>query len=241
MKNILLLALAVTFTGVFSVRAQTVDEIVNKHIAAMGGKAKLAAIKATASEGTMEVQGVALPFKATIINKRGMRVEFEALGTHNIQVATTTGGWNLLGVQMQTEPTDVGTDDIKELGPELDLEGELVNAKEKGHTLELIGKEKDDSAEVYKIKLTRKDGKMANYFLDTKSYYIVKKTVQIGGVESINSLSDFRKTDDGYTYPALLQTQPAGVTMRIAKMTFNPPVDEKIFEKPVKAAAKPAE
>ncbi|MBO9153423.1 hypothetical protein ACFOTA_14475 [Chitinophaga sp. GCM10012297] len=235
MKNLLMLTLAITLTGAaVNTQAQTVDEIVGKHIEAMGGKEKLANLKATTTEGTMEAQGMELPFKATIINKRGMRIEFEVNGTQNIQVATTTGGWNLLGIQQQTEPTDVSADDLKDLAPEIDIEGELVNAKEKGNTLELIGKESEDSAEVYKIKLTRKDGNVANYFLDTKSYLIAKRTVNVGGQEIVNVLGDYKKADDGYTFASVVETLPAGVKLKIAKVTYNPPVDEKIFEKPVK-------
>ncbi len=170
MKKMLLLALAVTLTGALGVHAQTADEIVSKHVAAMGGKAKLAAIKAATTEGTMDVQGMSFPFKTTIINKRGMRVEFEAMGTKNIQVFTTTGGWNLLGVRMQTEPTDISPDDLKEISSKIDLEGELVNAKAKGHTIALVGKETENNVEMYKIKLTRKDGTDADYFLDAKNY-----------------------------------------------------------------------
>ncbi|RPD39061.1 outer membrane lipoprotein-sorting protein [Chitinophaga barathri] len=236
MKNFLMLTLAVTLTGTaVSTKAQTVDEIVEKHITAMGGKDKLAAIKSTTTEGTMEVQGMEFPFKATIINKRGMRIEFEAMGTKNVQVATTTGGWNLLGVQQQTEPVDVPAESLKEIGPDLDIEGELVNAKEKGHTLELIGKEPiDGGAELYKIKLTRKDGNVANYFIDTKTYYITKRSANMGGEEAINSLLDYKKTDDGYAYATVVETQPTGVKVKVNKITFNPPVDEKIFDKPAK-------
>lgn len=235
MKNYLMLTLAaaLTITAV-STKAQTVDEIVSKHITAMGGKEKLDALKSSVTEGTMEVQGMEFPFKATIINKRGMRIEFEAMGTKNIQVATTTGGWNLLGVQQQTEPVDVPAESLKEIGPDLDIEGELVNAKEKGHTLELIGKETANGAEMYKIQLTRKDGNVANYFIDVQNFYITKRSVQVGGEEAINTLLEYKKTDDGYAYASIVETQPTGVKLKVTKILFNPPVDEKVFEKPAK-------
>ncbi len=57
-----------------------------------------------------------------------------------------------------------------------------------------------------------------------------------GGEKVVSALSDFRKTDDGYPYASVLQTEPTGVKMTISKMTINPPVDEKIFEKPAKTA-----
>lgn len=235
MKHYLMLTLAAALTtAAVGTKAQTVDEIVSKHITAMGGKDKLGALKSSVTEGTMEVQGMEFPFKATIINKRGMRIEFDAMGTKNIQVATTTGGWNLLGVQQQTEPVDVPAESLKEIGPDLDIEGELVNAKEKGHTLELVGKETADGAELYKIQLTRKDGNVANYFIDTKSYYITRRSVQMGGQEAINTLLEYKKTDDGYAYASVVETQPTGVKLKVTKMLFNSPVDEKIFEKPVK-------
>ncbi len=239
MKQLRMLALSLALVGAaVSVKAQTLDEVVSKHISALGGADKLKSLKSQVMEGKMHLQGMELPFKSIIIQNKGMRVEFEVMGTKNIQVATTTGGWNFLPVQQQTEPVDANPDDIKDISQEVDLAGELFDYKTKGSTAELIGKETIEGQELYKIKLTRKDASVSSYYLDAKTYYIAKrvspKTIQGQEVEITENLTDYKKTSDGFVYASQVEQQPMGIKMSFEKVQYNGPVDEKVFEKPAK-------
>ncbi|WP_109694732.1 LolA family protein [Chitinophaga deserti] len=237
MKRFLGLAITIALSGAaISSQAQTADEIIAKHQAAMGGDAKLKSLKSLYSEGTMSVQGMDFPFKITVLSNTAMRVEFEAMGTTNIQVATPTGGWFLLPVQQQTEPVDANPDDMKDIGSELDLEGELVDAKAKGHTVELVGKDASDGPEQYKFKLTRKNGSVAHYFIDPATFFITKR-VTTGNVQGqemtlVTKLSDYKKTSDGYSYAAKIEQSPMETVVVLTKVTANPPVPDSTFQKP---------
>lgn len=239
MKRILGLTFAIAISGAaLQVQAQTADELIGKHQAAMGGEAKLKALKTMTSEGNLAVQGMEFPFKVSVINNAGMRMEFEAMGTKNVQVATPTGGWFFLPVQQQTEPVDANPDDMKDIGSELDLEGEIIDAKAKGHTVELVGKETVDGKELFKLKLTRKNGSVAYYFLDPATYYIVRKEstskVQGQDMEIVTTMSEWKKTDDGYVYASVIEQQPMQTKVVVSKMVMNPAIDASIFEKPAK-------
>lgn len=243
MKRILGLTIAIALSGAaLNVQAQTADEVISKHQAAMGGEAKLKSIKSMISEGQLQVQGMEFPFKVSVISNTGMRVEFEAMGTKNIQVATPTGGWFLLPVQQQTEPVDASAEDMKDVGSELDLEGELVNAKAKGHTVELVGKDNTDGKETFKLKLTRKNGSVAYYFIDPATYYITKRqsTASMQGqqMEIVTKMSEFKKTDDGYVYASVIEQAPMETKVVISKVELNPEITASILEKPAKTPAK---
>lgn len=68
----------------------------------------------------------------------------------------TTKGWNFLPFQGQATPAELTADQVKASQSQLDIQGPLLNYKEKGSQVELAGQEKVDGKDAYKIKLTNK-------------------------------------------------------------------------------------
>ncbi|MRG48718.1 hypothetical protein GFS24_26640 [Chitinophaga sp. SYP-B3965] len=238
MKHLRMLTLSMLLVGaaVGTTKAQTLDEVVSKYITAMGGEAKLKALNSQIAEGSMSIQGMDFPLKVINLNKKAMRIEFEAMGTKNVQVITEKGGWMFLPVQQQTAPVDSDPADLADSQRDLDLTGELVDYKAKGHTAELIGKETIEGKELYKIKLTRKDASISNYFVDPATWYVAKRTsmksIQGQEIEIVENFSDFKKSAGGYVYPAMTEQLPMGMKISYTKVETNPAIDEKTFEKP---------
>ena len=73
--------------------AQNVNEIVNKHIEAIGGKDKIENMKSLYTEGVMSVMGNEAPMKITILNGKGFKSEVEFNGQKIVQTITDKGGW----------------------------------------------------------------------------------------------------------------------------------------------------
>ena len=237
MKQFRMLTLSMLLVGAaVGAKAQTLDEVVNKHITAMGGETKLKALNSQIAEGSMSIQGMDFPLKVINLNQKAMRIEFEAMGTKNVQVITAKGGWMFLPVQQQQAPVDSDPADLADAQRDLDLTGELVDYKTKGHTAELIGKETIDGKELYKIKLTRKDASISNYFVDPANWYVTKRTtaksIQGQEIEIVENFSDFKKSGNGYVYAAAVEQLPMGMKINYTKVDINTPVDEKVFEKP---------
>lgn len=92
MKN--LLAIIVLLIGIVTVKAQTADEIINKHIEAMGGKEKLNSIKSIYMEGTSVMQnGAEISQKTWKVNAQLLRMEISSAMFNNISVVTDKAGW----------------------------------------------------------------------------------------------------------------------------------------------------
>lgn len=185
-------------------QAQTVDEIQQKYIDALGGKAKLATLKNTYQEADMEVMGMTMLTKMWIIYGTAMRQEVEVQGQKTILFVSKDGGWAINPMMGSTEPTPLPPDAIKEYIGVLSVGGELSTFKENGYKATYEGKDAVNTNEAYKIKLS-KDSTETTLYIDTKTNYLTKsltKAKAMGQQVEITMLySDYKKSPDGYIFP----------------------------------------
>lgn len=230
-KQCLLLFTAIT--GFIAVHAQTVDEIVNKHIDAIGGKEKLDQVKTLISESSVQVMGNDGPSTLTIVNGKGLRLESDFNGQKIVQVFTDKSGWTINPFAGGTDPQPMPDDQYKAGRDQIDVGGPLYNYAAKGNKVELLGKE--DSA--YKLKVTNKDNIVSTIYIDPTTYY-VKKVVQTGmmmgqEMEVVRTNSNYQKTDFGLVYPFTIEISYGtqfSLTTTVKKLQFNKDVDPKIFD-----------
>jgi outer membrane lipoprotein-sorting protein len=138
------------------------------------------------------------------------------------------------------EPEDMPGALVKESRKQLNLGGSLLNYKENGSTVELVGKEKLEGADVYHLKLTEKNGDITNLFLSSLNYYTLKssgkRNVQGKEINAEVNFSNFKQIE-GLTFPYTMETaSPMGgmMTIETDSIKLNPTVDESIFKKPAK-------
>jgi hypothetical protein len=107
-----------------------------------------------------------------------------------------------------------------------------LDYKEKGHTVELAGKETIDGVECYKLNVTLKGGRKQTLFIDTQKYNVVRiiSTAKVNGqeVEQTVSFSNFQKLPEGIVVPMTITQQFGDVTVN--KMEVNKVTDEGIFK-----------
>jgi hypothetical protein len=230
MKTLKTFLLAAMSFAAVAVSAQTADEIVSKHLKAMGGAEKLASLKTVKMEGNLNTQGIDVVITLTKKHLAGMRMDMEVMGTSNYQMATPTKGWVFMPVMQQTEPKEMDAEQLKSVQSQLDIQGTFLDYKAKGYTVEYIGTEKVDGKDAYKLK-TVKEGKDVFYFIDAVSNFIVKTTskanVQGEEMELETSFSDYKQTADGFWFPHTNTTLQGVITFD--KITTNLPVDDKLF------------
>ncbi len=234
-----------TFGWFVSTNAQTVDEIINKHIEAMGGKAKLSSITSIYMEGTSVMQnGAEITQKTWKVNGKLLRTEISSAMFNVITVVTDKEGW-------RQNPRNGGAFEamtpemVTTMQTQMDCAGPLVDYAAKGHKAELIGKEDVEGVECWKIKMTYKNGNEASYFLDPATYYILRMSskggamgfgggrgVTGGGADQERKLdySDYRKTEDGFIFPYKMTLVGFGGGVFYEKIEINKPVDPRAFK-----------
>ena len=212
--------------------AQTAEEIVAKHIEAVGGAAAWKKVNSIYYEGKMTVQGAEINVTITALNGKGSRQNISVMGMTGYQIVTPTAGWNFMPFQGQTTAEPMTADELKQSADDLDVQGKLVDYKSKGHTVEYLGKDDVEGTECFKLKITTKAGNVETVYIDPKSYYIVRSVVKrtANGQESDvqSDLSNFQKLPEGIVVPFSI-TLPFG-EMVISKAEVNKQVNESTFK-----------
>jgi hypothetical protein len=228
----LCLMIQIVSLGSIHIQAQTLDEIINKNIAAMGGKEKLLALNSISMEGTLSINGQDIPVKIIQLNNKGQKVTLTINGMDNYTIQTIDSGWSYLPIQGQTKPEVTPAAMIKESAHELDIQGAFISYEEKGNTVELLGKDDVDGTECFKIRLVTNSGLEEILFIDPSNYYVIKsveKTKASGQEqEQTQTYSNFKKMDNGYVFP-FSRTGFGPGELKITKIEVNVPIDESIF------------
>lgn len=219
------------------VNAQTADELIAKHIEAIGGSDNWKKVNSIVQTGTMTVQGADVSVVNTVLHGKGSRQDITLMGMNGYQIMTPTAGWNFMPFNGQTKAEPVTEDDLKEGQENFDAQGSLVDYKAKGHTVETLGKEDVDGTECFKLKVNYKSGRTETIFLDPKTYFMVKSTGvrKANGqeVELTTAYSNFQKLPEGIVVPMSVSI-PLGpgfnADLNISKVEVNKTVDESIFK-----------
>lgn len=223
---------AAAITSTISVKAQTADEIVQKHINAIGGAENWRKITSIRITGTLSADSQQIPMVITTLAGKGQRIEFTVDGKTGIEVVTPTNGW---AYNPETRKTDIMPADVlKESQDQLDIAGPLLDYKTKGIKVAYIGKEKVDKLDCFKLKVTYPGGKEETMFINSANYYhiITTEKIKVQGKdeEDFSDYYDHKKLPEGIVYP--MAEENASGLIEYKKIEINVPVDESLFKQP---------
>jgi outer membrane lipoprotein-sorting protein len=228
--------------------AQTADEIIAKHEKAMGGKDKIKAVQTERVTGKMVMgQGMEAPFTMEMARPNKMRMEFTLQGMTGVQAFDGKNGWSVMPFMGKTDPEAAPEEEAKKMQEQASMDGLLMDYKDFGRTVEMVGKEDLEGTPVYKLKVTQKSGDVAYLYIDAEQYMLLKQTgkTKVRGqeIESETVFSNF-KTVDGLIFPYSIEQKaagmPGGMTMTVSKIELNPGVADSRFTMPAAAEKKPA-
>ncbi len=236
-KSYVAIAVAVLATGMW---AQTADEIIAKNVQARGGAEKLKSVQSIKTTATLTM-GPGMEAPGVMIQKRpGMaHLEFTVQGLTAVQGYDGKTAWQIMPFMGKKDPEQMSADDSKEMEEMADLEGPLVDYKSKGHQVELLGKEKIEGTDAYKLKVTLKNGDVQTIYVDADSFLEIKedtkRTVRGTEQEVESAIGDYKEVN-GIIFPFAVESGVKGSAEKqkitTSKIELNVPVDDSIFKMP---------
>lgn len=230
-----LLSLSIV-TAAFMAQAQSAEEIIAKHIDAIGGKEKLSGINSVKFTNTNLVMGNEAPATIMILNGKGFRSEAEVMGSKMIQVYTDKGGWMVNPMMGIADPQEMPAEMVK-TGQSQIYVVPFLNLAAQGSKAEFKGQEKVGAVNAYKITMTDKNGEETTLYFDPSTFYLVQavRSAEMMGqkMEITTTFSDFKKTDYGWVVPQTTEINMGGqfaITSKVKNVEVNTPVDAAVFE-----------
>jgi len=148
----------------------TVEELLARHVQALGGEEALARIESVRKTGTFTGPDFAdVPIVTAIRTPDGYLRKVEA-GPGETSILGFDGetAWELAPTVGVEEPTPLPEREVVAFRRDTDLAGPLVDPEEKGHQVELLGKTKNG----YKLEVTFDGGDERHYLLHPETFLI---------------------------------------------------------------------
>ncbi len=225
--------------------AQSADEIIEKSIAAMGGRAAMEKIKTRVMSGTItlrtpvgDIPGTidvtnAAPNKARTL----IKADLTSVGAGPMQIDQRFDGTTGYVLDSLQGDRPIGGDQLLNMRANT-FPHPFLTYKAMGTTAKVVGKEKVGDRDAFVLLFEPSAGPAVRQYIDAESFMPLKGVIkmnvpQLGDVEQTSEASDFRVVD-GVKVPFKLQvTSPAtSFTIVVSKVEHNVPVDEKLFVKP---------
>lgn len=219
--------------------AQTANEIIDKNIAAIGGADKINAVKTVQYDQSMNIMGMDMTGKSTVVVGQSARTDISAMGQQITNVVDGDKGWMVNPMAGGTTPQAMPEDQVKQQkGNAYVIGTELATAKMKSYPAELVGKEKLNDKDVFNVKVTRPEG-VVNYYVDATSYQLAgaKATVNVQGQSGdVNTKYSNYKTIEGLMLPSKVEisspAMPGPITLTVSNVVFNGKIDPTVFAMP---------
>jgi len=243
MKSLVFMALAALCA--VQAQAQTADEVVEKYLTAIGGRAALAKLESRISTGSIAVsaQGADVAgsietyAKAPNKSRVYIRLDLSQLGAGEmIQDQRCDGKTAFVSNNVQGDREPSG-DQLQNL-LNATFPTPLLNYKEAGAKVELMGKDKVGTREVYVLQYTPKAGPVPKFYFDAETYLLLRKVTKIdvpevGEIEETRDASDYRDVDGVKVAFAVSIVSPVQtVAITFAKVEHNKPIDDAMFSRP---------
>ncbi|NCT17971.1 MAG: outer membrane lipoprotein-sorting protein [Flavobacteriaceae bacterium CG_4_8_14_3_um_filter_34_10] len=242
MKKIQTFLTPFLFLFILTLQAQTADDVLLNYFENTGGLEKWNALEGLKMSGVANTQGMEIPVdiiqlkdgsQAVIINFQGQTITQFAFDGEQM--------WSTNFMTMQPEKSDSeATANMKKAAK--DFPSPFLNYKEKGYSVEFIGKETKEGTETFKLKLTQdpilvngvEEPNVSFHYFDTENFALIVSETQIKegpmqGQTMTSTMSGYQEVD-GLFFPFDMSMSGQGISIK--SIELNPKVEKSVFAFP---------
>lgn len=226
-----------------SAAPQTADEIIEKHLAALGGRDALAKLTSRKAVGTITLSTEAgdlsgpvetyskAPNKARLL----LNIDLTPVGMSETMTIDQrfdgTAGWTLNSLQGDMEITG---DQLASMRNNA-FPTPLLTYKDRGTKIEALPKDTVGGREVIVLQITPETGPASKVYLDPETYLVIKSVGKVnspefGEMEQTSTPSDYRTVDGVRVAFKVVNSSPIQtVTITLTSVEHNVAIDDALF------------
>jgi outer membrane lipoprotein-sorting protein len=239
------LLVALVLGGAGTARAQTVDDVVNKVVAALGGREALNKITSRSTSGKISVSTAAgeIPGTVEVSNQAPNKIrtlislDLSSLGAGALTLDRRFDGSAGYVMDSMQGNRDITGDELANM-KNADFPTPLLRYKERGMKIELGPKEKVGEHDTQVLLIAPQAGPPSKLYVDTQTWLPARvvqtlELPEVGRIEQTTDLSDYRVVD-GVKVPFAIHTVSTAQTISISldKVEHNVKIDTALFGKP---------
>jgi hypothetical protein len=226
------------FLAALPARALSIGEISRKGVDALGGAAKLAAVRTERMTGRISFGSEdAVPLVVELKRPGKIRTEVGFAAGTFVQGFDGATGW-MIDPSRGGKPAEMSAEQARNLPEQADMDGPLLRWKERGIRLEVEGKEKVRGLEALRIRVTLANGIVRYMDLDARSFRKVQWQGELGEGDqkrmNESFFTDYRRIG-GLRFPFRIESGVGGRVTQIIvfdRVEVNPPIADSRFEMP---------
>ncbi len=242
-----------------SAQTPTVNDVIARHVQAIGGREKVASLKTLTKKGTYVYNGLEFAMVAHHARDAKSREEIAGLshwatkprpGITVVRAVDGQKAW-MSGHERAMEPTLLNDEETSDAVLVADFDGPLLDAAGAGDKFELVGRVTDEGQDLFQIRVTRPSGAIEDVYVSSADYLIRRRDLTAkkaegtrGGFQKpqVIHYDDYRVVG-GVRIPFSIQIDELLFSReyRFDSMEANPPLADTLFSPPadVKPPAPP--
>jgi hypothetical protein len=215
----------------------TVDQVLDKYVQALGGKAAIEKMTTVVIKGKVDVPSTGETGSMEMY-KKAPNKEMQMINTPSNGPSQRgfdgTVGWNW---DPDSGPSDMSASDLAAMKLESDFYRD-IRLKDLYPKISLKGKERVGDREAYVVEAPHEDGSSEKMYFDTETGLLIQSEVPIDvpdeGKTIVNSQYEDYREVDGVKMPFTIRQASADFdyVIKLTEVKYNAPIDDAKFKKP---------
>lgn len=221
-------------TATAGAETPSLEQVLTRHVAALGGAEALAGVESVELSGTY----VAFSEEGTFTLRRARpslyRFDYQMLGADITEAYDGETAWKVHPLMDVSDPAPMNPDEKTALLGDAEMFGPLASAAERGHRLTLKGLSDFDGTPAYEVHVRRADGGEETWFLDATTYLPVGRlspTTDWGQPHPQKTFFDDWREVGGVKLPHYVESEffIRHRVLTVDRVVVNPELDRKLF------------